>query len=210
MARRPPARGAETEAPIPDRLCIACRRVGEQAALVRFVASPDGRLVVDHPPKLKGRGAYLCPDPACVRAAAKRNPFSRALRRPVVLPSGDLVEVVADRVRAHVLGLLGVARKEGRVRSGTAQVEEALARGGRGVRGGLALLLLAADAGPSTWEEFEARARAAGTPVARFGTREELGRAIGKEHRAVVGIADPGLASRIQEDLAKLRRLAGE
>lgn len=172
--------------------------------------SPDGQLVVDHPPKLKGRGAYLCPDPACVRAAAKHNPFSKALRRPVALPPGDLAGVIADRLRAHVLGLLGVARKAGRVRSGATQVEEALARGGRGARGGLALLVLATDAEPSTREEFESRARTAGTPVAHFGTREELGRAIGREYRAVVGIADPGLAARIQDDLAKLRRLAGE
>ncbi len=185
------------------RSCVACRRVGEQGTLIRFAASPDGRLVVDHPPKLKGRGAYLCPDPACVETAAKRNPFSRAFRRPVTLPSADLAKAMADRLAVHVLGLFGVARKAGRVRSGATQVEEALARGR------LALLLVAADAEPATAAAFEPRARAAGTPVVRFGTKEELGRAIGKELRAVVGVADLGLAARIQDDLAKLRQLTG-
>jgi ribosomal protein L7Ae-like RNA K-turn-binding protein len=86
------------------------------------------------------------------------------------------------------------------------QVEEALSRGGRG---GVAFLVVAEDAEPATATAFEARARAAGTPVVRFGTKEELGRAIGKELRAVVGVADPGLAARIQDDLAKLRQLTG-
>ncbi|HEY8368832.1 MAG TPA: DUF448 domain-containing protein [Thermodesulfobacteriota bacterium] len=182
---------------------MACRREDEQGTLIRFAVSPDGRLVVDHPPKLKGRGAYLCPDPSCVAAAVKRNPFSRAFRRPVALGDADLGRLVAERLEAHVQGLLGVARRAGRVRSGATQVEEALARGK------LALVIVAADAEPATVEAFEGRARAAGTPVARFGTRETLGRAIGKDFRAVVGIADPGLARKIRDDLGKLDRLAG-
>jgi predicted RNA-binding protein YlxR (DUF448 family)/ribosomal protein L30E len=184
------------------RTCVACRREGEQGTLIRLAASPDGRLVVDHPPKLKGRGAYVCPDPACLAAAVKRNPFSRAFRRPVALPEADLGRLVADRLEAHVTGLLGVARGAGRVRSGATQVEEALARGR------LALLIVAADAEPATAEAFAALARAAGTPLVRFGSREALGRAIGKDFRAVVGIADPGLAAKIRDDLGKLDRLA--
>lgn len=204
-------RGAERQAHaarsgpprVVERTCAACRRQGEQGELIRFAAGPDGRLVVDHPPKLKGRGAYLCPDPACIAAAVKRNPFPRAFRRPVTLPEGDLGRVIAERVEAHVQGLLGVARKAGRVRSGATQVEEALARGG------LALLVVATDAEPATVEAFSSRAAAASVPVARFGTKEGLGGAIGKEHRAVVGVADPGIAAKIRGDLGKLTRLAG-
>jgi uncharacterized protein len=195
--------GADTEAPIPQRSCVVCRRPDEQGSLVRFALSPDGRVVVDHPPRLKGRGAYLCPDPACVRAVARRDPFARAFRRPVRLPPGDLAAAIAARLAAHVTGLIGVARKAGRLRSGATQVEEALERGR------LRLLVVAEDAEPATASAFEARARAAGTPVVRFGTKAELGGAIGRELRAVLGIADPGLAARIGDDLAKLARLTG-
>jgi predicted RNA-binding protein YlxR (DUF448 family)/ribosomal protein L7Ae-like RNA K-turn-binding protein len=186
---------------MPDRTCVACRRESEQGMLIRFAAGPDGRLVVDHPPKLKGRGAYLCPDRACVEGAARRNPFPRAFRRPVTLPEGDLAAAIGGRVAGHVAGLLGVATRAGRTRSGATQVEEALERGR------LALLLVATDAEPSTVAAFEARGRAAGVPVARYGTRETLGRAVGKEFRAVVGIADRGLAARIRDDLGALARL---
>lgn len=145
----------------------------------------------------------MCPDPTCVAAAARKNPFARAFRRPVTLPEGDLGRLVAERIEARVTGLLGVARKAGRVRSGATQVEEALSRER------LALLIVAGDAEPATVEAFATRAAAVGTPVTRFGTKDSLGRAIGQEHRAVVGIADPGLAGKIREDLGKLYRLTG-
>jgi predicted RNA-binding protein YlxR (DUF448 family) len=66
----------------PVRTCIGCRRRGPQESLVRVVAGSDGSLLVGR--TLAGRGAWLCRDrPACVEAAAKRNAFRRALRRPV-------------------------------------------------------------------------------------------------------------------------------
>lgn len=185
------------------RTCVACRREDEQGSLIRLAVAPDGRVVIDHPPKLKGRGAYLCPDPACVAAVACKNPFPRAFRHPVTLPEGDLGRLIADRIEARLTGLLGVARKAGRVRSGATQVEEALSRNR------LALLIVATDAEPATVEAFVARAAAVGAPVARFGTKDSLARTIGQEHRAVVGIVDPGLAGKIREDLGKLYRLAG-
>jgi uncharacterized protein len=33
-------------------------------------------------PGASGRGAYLCPDPACLEAAGKRRAFGRAFRGP--------------------------------------------------------------------------------------------------------------------------------
>jgi predicted RNA-binding protein YlxR (DUF448 family) len=49
---------------------------------VRLARRPDGGLAVSrsHP----GRGAWLCRDaPSCLRLAARRNAFERALRAPV-------------------------------------------------------------------------------------------------------------------------------
>jgi predicted RNA-binding protein YlxR (DUF448 family) len=33
--------------------------------------------------RLPGRGAYLCPDPECVRKAIRRRGFDRALKAPL-------------------------------------------------------------------------------------------------------------------------------
>lgn len=45
--------------------------------LIRVVRSPEGAVSLDFKGKLPGRGAYVCPNPACLSKARK----SRALER---------------------------------------------------------------------------------------------------------------------------------
>lgn len=45
--------------------------------LIRVVRSPEGAVSLDFKGKLPGRGAYVCPNPACLAKARK----SRALER---------------------------------------------------------------------------------------------------------------------------------
>ncbi len=67
--------------PGPRRTCIGCRRRTDPHELVRVVRTPEGGLAVGR--SLPGRGAWVCPDPACVLAATRRRAWSRALRHPV-------------------------------------------------------------------------------------------------------------------------------
>ena len=62
---------------IPQRQCVGCREMKDKKALIRVVRSPDGNISLDFKGKLPGRGAYVCPDPACLKKARK----SRALER---------------------------------------------------------------------------------------------------------------------------------
>ena len=72
---------------MPERTCVGCRAVKDKRELVRLVAC-CGTLVVD----LFFIGAYLCPDRTCLDSAyAKKESFSRALKRKVALP--DAVEL---------------------------------------------------------------------------------------------------------------------
>ncbi len=64
---------------MPERSCVACRAKRPKAALVRFVAD-EGRLALDARQKLPGRGAYLCRDEKCARAASKSKALTRALK----------------------------------------------------------------------------------------------------------------------------------
>lgn len=50
---------------IPQRTCVACRRVKPKRELVRLVRNADGSVAVDTTGKKAGRGAYLCPVVAC-------------------------------------------------------------------------------------------------------------------------------------------------
>ncbi|MAH10992.1 MAG: nucleic acid-binding protein [Acidimicrobiaceae bacterium] len=61
---------------MPIRTCVGCRERLEQAELVRIRATPDGLARGRGP----GRGAYVCPDRACLDAAIARKAIGRALR----------------------------------------------------------------------------------------------------------------------------------
>lgn len=71
---------------MPERTCIGCRAVKDKYSLARLSAV-DGALKLDDKRSLPGRGAYICRDPECIKAAYKRREcFGKALKRAVTLP----------------------------------------------------------------------------------------------------------------------------
>ena len=63
---------------IPMRQCLGCREMKPKGDLIRVVRAPDGiQITLDDRGKAPGRGAYVCPNPACLKKAVK----SRALER---------------------------------------------------------------------------------------------------------------------------------
>lgn len=64
---------------VPQRTCVACRRVQGKRSLVRLVRTPDG-VVVDPTGKANGRGMYLHPNQQCWQAALKSGRIEAALR----------------------------------------------------------------------------------------------------------------------------------
>ena len=62
---------------IPMRQCLGCREHKPKKELIRVVRSPEGEVFLDSKGKLPGRGAYVCPQAACLAKARK----SRALER---------------------------------------------------------------------------------------------------------------------------------
>ena len=72
---------------IPQRQCVGCRTMKDKKALIRVVRTPEGEIVLDATGKKSGRGAYVCPDPACLKKARK----SKALERAFSLEIPDAV-----------------------------------------------------------------------------------------------------------------------
>lgn len=62
---------------IPMRQCLGCREKKPKRELVRVVRSPEGEISLDFKGKAPGRGAYVCPEAACLKKAMK----SKALER---------------------------------------------------------------------------------------------------------------------------------
>ena len=50
----------------------------EKRELIRVVRSPEGEVSLDFRGKKPGRGAYLCPDPECLKRARKSKALERA------------------------------------------------------------------------------------------------------------------------------------
>ena len=68
---------------IPQRQCMGCRERKEKRALIRVVRCTDGQVRLDFSGKLNGRGAYLCPDPECLKKAQKAKSLERSLEVPI-------------------------------------------------------------------------------------------------------------------------------
>ena len=64
---------------IPMRRCVGCMDQRPKRELIRVVRSPEGEISLDTTGKKSGRGAYLCPDPACLAKARKARRLERAL-----------------------------------------------------------------------------------------------------------------------------------
>ena len=63
---------------IPMRQCLGCREMKPKRELIRVVRSPEGEISLDFKGKASGRGAYVRPNPACLKKAVKARALERA------------------------------------------------------------------------------------------------------------------------------------
>lgn len=73
---------------IPMRQCVGCREMKAKKDMIRVIrhASEDGdatEISLDATGRKNGRGAYLCANSACLRAAMKNRGLERSLKTPI-------------------------------------------------------------------------------------------------------------------------------
>ena len=68
---------------IPMRQCLGCREMKAKKELIRVVKSPEGEISLDFKGKKPGRGAYVCPNPECLKRARKSRALERAFSAPI-------------------------------------------------------------------------------------------------------------------------------
>lgn len=97
----------------------------------------------------------------------------------------------------RTLSLIGLAMKAGKVVSGETATEIA-------IKGFEAyLVVIAADASDNTRKHFSDMCNYRDIPFLEYGTKESLGRAIGKEYRSNLAITDEGFASSILKTIGR-------
>ncbi|MSP11588.1 MAG: YlxR family protein [Chloroflexi bacterium] len=81
---------------IPQRSCIACRRVRDKRDLVRVVRTPEGSVEIDERGKRNGRGAYLCRSSACWALALNRKALEHALQVEIIPAQREMLQEYAS------------------------------------------------------------------------------------------------------------------
>ena len=68
---------------IPLRMCTGCGEMKPKKELVRVVRSPEGEISLDLTGRKSGRGAYVCQNIDCLKAARKSRRLERAFNCPI-------------------------------------------------------------------------------------------------------------------------------
>jgi len=90
-----------------------------------------------------------------------------------------------------LFGLLGLAAKAGKVKSGEFSVEKAVKSGNA------FLVIVSEDSSDNTKKMFRNMCTYYEVPYYEFGSKEELGHALGKEMRASLAVQDEGFSKAI-------------
>ncbi|MBE7056950.1 MAG: YlxR family protein [Ruminococcaceae bacterium] len=80
----------------PMRKCIGCQISKEKKQLLRVVRTPDGKMCVDVTGKMNGRGAYICPDESCLKAALKAKRLESALATQI---DNEVIETLISEIK---------------------------------------------------------------------------------------------------------------
>jgi len=94
-----------------------------------------------------------------------------------------------------VFSYIGLSMKSGNIASGSYATEKAIKEYKAYV------VIVASDVSDNTKERYEKMCKYYEVPLYFYGTKEELGHAIGKEYRASLAITDNGLAKAVIQNI---------
>ena len=95
-----------------------------------------------------------------------------------------------------ILSRVGLATKAGRTASGEFSTEKAVKTGAA------SMVIVSEEASDNTRKKFRDMCTYYQVPVYFYGTKEELGAAMGKEFRASLAVMDAGFSRAIMKELA--------
>ena len=196
----------------PERSCILTRGRAPQAALVRLVLAPDGRVLPDVRAKAPGRGAWIGVTRAELEAAGKRlrGALARAFKTGELSVPDDLPALIAAALERNALDRLGLEARAGTLLTGSERIEQA-ARAGQ-----VRALYHAADASADGARRL-AQAWRVGSDDEGSGRqglalpvdRPILSMALGRENVVHIAVVDRAAAARVGEALNRWLHFIG-
>ena len=117
-------------------------------------------------------------------------PFLMGRTHFCVDSNSEYRKLLADEfVGGKVLGLLGLAEKAGKVRSGEFSTEKAVKSGKAG------LVIVSEESSDNTKKMFRNMCTYYKVPYFEFGSKEELGHILGKQMRASLAVIDENFSN---------------
>jgi predicted RNA-binding protein YlxR (DUF448 family) len=175
------------------RTCAGCREVGDPGELVRAVLGPSGEVVPDLSGSGFGRGAWVHPRAACLVKALPRG-FSKSMKSAVSTTVAEFAMALRAQAERRAYALIGAAFRARKAAAGSTAVRDAF------TAGLVKLVLIAGDAraaAETPWVEAlvkDGKARG-------FGSKELLGRVIGRPETGVIAILDDGISTALLHTL---------
>ena len=163
--------------------------------MLRFVISPDDRVIPDLYGKLPGRGLWLTADRDIIHAACAQNVFAKRARRQVNVDE-DLAQRVEVLLAKRCTDLLQLARRAGVLTVGSDEVDSRLSGGVKG------LLLVATDAASKSRRRISELASS--LAVRDVLSADELGAVVGRERVVHALVSEGGIADLLARDLGRL------
>lgn len=85
---------------IPMRQCVGCREMKAKKDMIRVIKTAakedeNSEILLDTTGRKNGRGAYICPNSACLQAAIKNKGLERSFKMPI---PKDVYEVLTKEM----------------------------------------------------------------------------------------------------------------
>ena len=193
------ASGARGKA-LRERRDIVSGEVMDERHLIRLALGPDGQVLPDLNSKFGGRGVWVAANRGAIEIATSKGHVSRSAKRKVDIPDG-LADIIELGLRRSLLGMMGMARRAGKLHSGFENVRSFIRENPPAWR------IAANDAARDGRNKIRVLSKAPwnATPILGCFSAQELGKAIGIDDATHAAMAEGKLAKAFTVTALKLR-----
>lgn len=177
-----------------ERKCVATGEIKPLDELLRFVKTPDSRLVPDFNRKIEGRGLYVSNSKTLLKQALAKNLFVKSIHLFLKIPA-DFEEQVESLLCKKGLDWVNLARKAGALVTGFEKVKASI------VKNKAAFVIVATDVADDGSQKIEAIAQ--NLEILKVYERKDLDAALNKENTVYVAVLKSDIASKVLEHVKR-------
>ncbi len=177
-----------------ERKCIATGQIRPKVELLRFVKTPDSRLVPDFSKKIPGRGLYVSNSRSALKTALEKNLFIKSIRLHLKIEE-NFLEIVENLLYKRGLDSINLARKAGALVIGFEKVKDKV------LKNKVAFLIESVDAGQDGSEKIAALSK--GMEVFKIYNTAALDEALDKVNTVHVAVLKSDIAAMVYTNLKR-------